>query len=49
MEAKAGWETTSGLFYYLSTSAQEIQKKQICGTAFPVSDAVRGEMTEALT
>lgn len=46
MEAKAGWETTSGLFYYLSMSAQEIQ---ICGTDFPVSDAVRGEMTEALT
>ena len=23
--------------------------KQICGTDFPVSDAVRGEMTEALT
>ncbi len=48
MEAKAGWKTTNGLPLpqYVSTGNTE---KQICGTDFPVSDAVRGEMTEALT
>ena len=34
MEAKAGWETTSGLFYYLSMSAQEIQKNRFAELIF---------------
>ena len=52
MEAKAGWETTSGLLYYLSV-AEPVLKNHSCnlhamffGYAL---DTMRGEMTDALT
>ena len=52
MEAKAGWETTSGLLYYLSV-AEPVPKiiPAICMPCFsdmPLG-TMRGEMTDALT
>ena len=47
MEAKAGWETTSGLFYYPGV-AEPVHKiiSAVCGHAL---DTAEGEMTETLT
>ena len=54
MEAKAGWETTSGLFYYLSVVSTGNHRNHSCNlraTDFPDMPwcTVRGEMTDALT
>ena len=52
MEAKAGWETTSGLLYYPSV-AEPVSKiiPAICTLCFfgHALDTMKGEMTEALT
>ena len=50
MEAKAGWETTSGLLYYLSV-AEPVPKiiPAICMFFGYALGTMRGEMTDALT
>ena len=51
MEAKAGWETTSGLLYYLSV-AEPVPKsflQSACHVFGYALDTMRGEMTETLT
>ena len=52
MEAKAGWETTSGLLYYLSVAepVPKIIPDNLHAMFFGYAlGTMRGEMTDALT